>query len=94
MIGKVLDKIATAGKIRNVNNKMDASKNEVSNYCHSFFYTFCCISMAHFYKLYCLQRLILIDQETNSVLNVDDRLGDAIESGGGVLLEREGVINQ
>ncbi|CAG8534653.1 11436_t:CDS:2 [Paraglomus brasilianum] len=67
VIGKVLDKIATAGKIRNVNNKMDVSKNE---------------------------RLILVDQETNSILNVDDRLGDAIESGGGVLLEREGVINQ
>ena len=31
VIGKVLDKIATAGKIRNVNNKMDVSKNEVSN---------------------------------------------------------------
>ncbi|CAG8483929.1 233_t:CDS:2 [Paraglomus occultum] len=67
VIGKVLDKIATAGKIRNVNNKMDVSKNE---------------------------RLILVDQETNSVLNMDDRLGDAIESGGEVLLEREGTVNQ
>ncbi|CAG8500238.1 1496_t:CDS:2 [Ambispora leptoticha] len=63
-IGKVLDRIAIAGKISNTNNRLTFGDPNF---------------------------LLLYNKETGQLLEMDKKLGDLIESGGELLLERQGA---
>ncbi|PKC15638.1 hypothetical protein RhiirA5_370502 [Rhizophagus irregularis] len=65
-IGKVLDKVATVGKITNNNNKLPLDDPN---------------------------RLILVNKETGNSFEMDKKLGEVVESGDDIYLEKLGSIN-
>ncbi|CAG8535605.1 9910_t:CDS:2 [Funneliformis caledonium] len=66
-VGKSLDKIATTGKINNINNKLTSDDPE---------------------------RLILVNKETKNILQTDRKLGEVIENGDNISIEKFGLINK
>ncbi|GBC07236.1 hypothetical protein RclHR1_07320009 [Rhizophagus clarus] len=65
-IGKVLDKIAAAGKVTNNNNKLPLDDPN---------------------------RLILVNKETGNMLEMDKKLGEIVENGDNIYLEKRESIN-
>jgi hypothetical protein len=65
-IGKVLDKIATMGKINNVNNRLSLDDPN---------------------------RLVLFNKEIENILEMNKKLGEIVESGDNISLEKYVSIN-